>query len=212
MPAMSRQVVRIGLVDQVCVGRSRPFVPKLPRVDAWAVLGLPPGSHAVGRSPVARRKLQKRAFNDIDRGALGGLIFNARRLRSLTQAQVAAAIGRDRPWLSDVETGKITYVPDDDIRALAETLGLDAGQLTTTRDGARAHLAVGVAAYSRRACQVCGHLNPDDANFCSACGTPIPADSKCSACGRQNEAMANFCTNCGRTLLESSGQRPRAGR
>lgn len=209
---MLRQVVRPGAVDQVCAGRRLAFVPKLPDVFAYAVLGLSPGSHAVGRSPVARRKLQKRAFNDIDRGALGGLIFNARRLHSLTQAQVAADIGRDRPWLSDVETGKITYVPDDDIRALAETLGLDAGQLTTTRDGARAHLAAGAAAFSRRACQVCGHLNPVDANFCSACGTPVPADSKCPACGRHNEAMANFCTNCGRTLLDRSGQRSRAGR
>ena len=70
------------------------------------MLRLPPASHAVDRSQVARRKLQKRAFINIDRGVLGGLIFNARRLHSLTQAEVAAAIGRDRPWLSDVETGQ----------------------------------------------------------------------------------------------------------
>ena len=150
---------------------------------------------------MARRKLQKRAFNDIDRGALGGLIFNARRLHSLTQAEVSVAIGRDRPWLSDVETGKITFVPDDDIRALADTLSLDAQQLAATRDNARTPVAVGVAALRRRlACQVCGHSNPDDANFCSNCGTQVSADVECPACGRLNEAPANFCTNCGRPL------------
>ena len=150
---------------------------------------------------MARRKLQKRAFNDIDRGALGGLIFNARRLHSLTQAEVAAAIGRDRPWLSDVETGKITFVPDDDIRALADSLCLDAQQLSATRDNARTPLAAGGVALGRRlACQVCGHSNPDDANFCSNCGTQVSAHVECPACGRLNEAPANFCTNCGRPL------------
>ncbi len=166
-----------------------------------AVLRLPPASHAVDRSQVARRKLQKRAFNDIDRGVLGGLIFNARRLHSLTQAEVAAAIGRDRPWLSDVETGKITFVPDDDIRALALALSLDEKQLTTTRDNARTPLAAGAVAFGRRlACQVCGHSNPDDANFCSNCGTQVSADVECATCGRLNESSANFCTNCGRPL------------
>lgn len=175
------------------------------------MLGLPPGSHAGNRSPVARRKLQKRAFNDIDRGAVGGLVFNARRLHSLTQAQVAAAIGRDRPWLSDVETGKITYVPDDDIRALAQTLDLDTGQLTAARDGARARLATGAALFSwRRACQVCGYLNPDDANFCSNCGTQAPADTECPACDRRNDALANFCANCGRALPGQPAPRGRA--
>ena len=160
---------------------------------------------------MARRKLQKRAFNDIDRGAFGGLIFHARRMHSLSQAQVADAIGRDRPWLSDVETGKITYVPDDDIGALARTLGLDADQLTTTRDGARTHLAAGASILDRRlACQICGHLNPNDANYCSTCGKPVSADVECSGCGRLNEAMANFCTNCGRTLLKRPDASSRA--
>jgi len=175
------------------------------------VLRLPPASHAVDRSQVARRKLQKRAFNDIDRGVLGGLIFNARRLHSLTQAEVAAAIGRDRPWLSDVETGKITFVPDDDIRALADTLSLDAQQLTTTRDSARNPVAATTIAIGRRlACQVCGHSNPDDANFCSNCGTQVSADVECLACGRLNEAPANYCTNCGRPLRGRLGSRAHA--
>ena len=175
------------------------------------MLGSLPGSHAVDWSPVARRKLQKRAFNDIDRGALGGLIFTARRLHSLTQAQVAAVIGRDRPWLSDVETGKIRHVPDDDLLALARTLGLDAGQLTAARDGAQARLTTGAPGFGwRRACQVCGHLGPDDANFCSNCGTQAPAATECPACGRRNDTLANFCSNCGRALAGRPRPRGRA--
>lgn len=174
------------------------------------MLGLLRGVRAVDRSQVARRKLQKRAFNDIDRGALGGLIFNARRLHSLTQAEVAAAIGRDRPWLSDVETGKITFVPDDDIHALAVVLSLDAQHLTTTRDSARTHLTTGTVALRRRlACHVCGHSNPADANFCANCGTRVSPDVECPACGRLNEAPGNFCTNCGRPLREHPETRAR---
>jgi RNA polymerase subunit RPABC4/transcription elongation factor Spt4/predicted XRE-type DNA-binding protein len=175
------------------------------------MLGLFPRWQAVDRSPVARRKLQKRAFNDIERGALGSLIFNARRLHSLTQAQVAMAIGRDRPWLSDVETGKITYVPDDDLQALAQKLDLAASQLTTARDGSRARLAAGATPFAwRRACQVCGHLNPDDANFCSNCGTQAPSDITCMTCSRLNDARANFCTNCGRAIPSGTDRRTRA--
>ena len=59
---------------------------------------------------MARRKLHKRAFGEIDRGTLGIFLFNARKRERLTQAQLAEVIGRDRPWLSDVETGKVTHV------------------------------------------------------------------------------------------------------
>ena len=159
---------------------------------------------------MARRKLQKRAFNDIDRGTLGGLIFTARRLHGRTQSQVAAEIGRDRPWLSDVETGKITFVPEDDIRALARTLDLNARQLISARDGAQSRL--GYAAVSgrwRRACQSCGHSNPDDANYCSNCGAQFPASVDCDACGRTNDAPANFCTDCGRALAADSSRHAR---
>lgn len=158
---------------------------------------------------MARRKSQKRAFNDIDRGTFGGLVFTARRLHGLTQAQVATAIGRDRPWLSDVETGKITFVPEDDIQALAQTLGLDLRQLTTARDGAqpRTGNTLGVASW-RRTCHYCGRLNPDDANFCSNCGTQVPVSIECTACGRINDSLANFCTNCGRAFHAQPSPRP----
>ena len=174
------------------------------------MLGPPQALLAADRSPMARRKLQKRAFNDIDRGTFGGLIFTARRLHGLTQAEVATAIGRDRPWLSDVETGKITFVPEDDIEALAQTLDLDARQLTTARDGAQSRLGtVTVTGRWRRACQSCGHLNPDDANYCSNCGTQLPASVECDACGRINDSLANFCTHCGRAIRAVSSPPPR---
>lgn len=172
------------------------------------MLGLPGSLRALDRSPVARRKLQKRAFNDIDRGTFGGLIFTARRLHGLTQAQVASAIGRDRPWLSDVETGKITFVPEDDIQALSQTLALDAQQLASARDGAQSRLGSSTAAVNwRRACQICGHLNPDDANFCSNCGTQAPANIECDACGGLNDSLANFCMNCGRAFRAQTAPR-----
>lgn len=165
------------------------------------MLGLSWSLRALDRSPVARRKLQKRAFNDIDRGTFGGLIFTARRLNGLTQAQVATAIGRDRPWLSDVETGKITFVPEDDIQALSRALDLDPRQLTSARDGAQSRLGHAAAGVNwRPACQICGHLNPDRANFCSNCGTQVPASIECDACGGINDSVANYCMNCGRAF------------
>jgi len=174
------------------------------------MLGLPWSLRALDRSPVARRKLQKRAFNDIDRGTFGGLVFTARRLHGLTQAQVATAIGRDRPWLSDVETGKITFVPEDDIQALSQTLDLDARQLTSARDGAQARLGHATADMNRRrACQICSHLNPESANFCSNCGTQVPASIECDACGGINDSMANFCMNCGRAFGARAAPRSR---
>ena len=106
---------------------------------------------------------------------------------------------------------KITFVPDDDIRALADALSLDAHQLATTRDTARTSSAPGAVALGRRlACQVCGHSNPDDANFCSNCGIQVSAHVECPACGRLNESPANFCTHCGRPLRGRLEPRARA--
>ena len=162
---------------------------------------------------MARRKLQKRAFNDIDRGTLGGLIFTARRLHGRTQSQVAVEIGRDRPWLSDVETGKITFVPEEDIRALARTLDLDARQLIAARDNAQSRLgAAAVTGRWQRACQSCGHANPDDANYCSNCGAQFPVSVECGACGRTNDSPANYCTQCGRALPADSPRQARPRR
>ena len=43
---------------------------------------------------VFRRKLQKRSFHEIERGALGAMLFSARKRKRLTQAQLADQIDR----------------------------------------------------------------------------------------------------------------------
>lgn len=153
---------------------------------------------------MARRKLQKRSFSDIARGSFGGLVFAARKQHGLTQAQLAEKIDRDRPWLSDVETGKITHVLDEDIRALAQILGLDVYQLLGARNRSRSRLSPDPESNSvRRTCNTCGKANPNTANFCSNCGGPLPADIECFTCHLTNSAEANFCNSCGEPLSPS---------
>lgn len=150
---------------------------------------------------MARRKLQKRSFSDIARGSFGGLVFAARKQHRLTQAQLAEKIERDRPWLSDVETGKITHVLDEDIRALAQALGLDVDQLLGARDRSRSRLSPDPESNGvRRTCNTCGKANPNTANFCSNCGGQLPADVECPTCHLTNGAKANFCNGCGEPL------------
>ncbi len=151
---------------------------------------------------MARRKLQKRAFHEIDRGMLGGMLFGARKQRRLTQEDVARAIERDRPWLSDVETGKITHVSDDDLEALGSALQLSPDELARARDRttARTYGAAAATTAQRRLCPTCSRANAPDATFCSNCGTRIPPEITCPDCARQNPAGANFCNSCGRQL------------
>jgi class 3 adenylate cyclase/tetratricopeptide (TPR) repeat protein len=49
-----------------------------------------------------------------------------------------------------------------------------------------------------RACPACGHGNPEDASFCTKCGSGMHA--VCSGCGRQNTPDSSFCAGCGRRL------------
>ena len=52
-------------------------------------------------------------------------------------------------------------------------------------------------------CKHCGAQNPDDVNFCTACGAPMKDASDtvtCPHCGAQNPADVNFCTACGTPL------------
>lgn len=152
---------------------------------------------------MVRRKLHKRAFSEIDRGTLGILLFNARKQKRLTQAELAHAIGRDRPWLSDVETGKITHVPDDDLRALAEVLETGLEDLMRARDRTtvRTHpVTPSLPGAHERYCADCGRGNPWDASFCSSCGARLPAEIVCPECGRRNPGDASFCAYCGRPL------------
>lgn len=161
-----------------------------------------PRAYGSKGTPLVRRKLQKRTFSDIDRGSFGGLVFNARKKQGLTQAQLAVTIRRDRPWLSDVETGKITHVLDDDIDNLARTLSLDPGQLRGARARSRSRtIADHNLAAARRSCQVCSCPNPNDANYCSNCGSKLSSDVECPTCRHRNETVANFCNHCGDALL-----------
>jgi hypothetical protein len=107
--------------------------------------------------------------------------------------------------LSDVETGKITHVLDEDIRALAHALGLDVDQLLSARNRSRSRLSpepenTGI----RQTCNSCGKSNPTTANFCSNCGGTLPEDIECLACHLTNGSEANFCNGCGEPL--PSGQ------
>ena len=51
-------------------------------------------------------------------------------------------------------------------------------------------------------CSACASENPDDNQFCDACGAPLPV--ACAACGRANRAGAQFCGGCGGALAEPS--------
>ena len=135
---------------------------------------------------MARRKLAKRSFADIDRGPLGGAIFEARRRRRATQAQLAASIERDRPWLSDVETGKVTHVPDDDLASLAAFLSLDLTSLKAARDSTNSKSnsprpALPPVHSFTRLCMECGYRGEVDAHYCAICGSELPASVACSA-------------------------------
>jgi class 3 adenylate cyclase/predicted ATPase len=47
-------------------------------------------------------------------------------------------------------------------------------------------------------CIKCGRLNPDEASFCSGCGSALTA--ACPGCGRINPPESAFCTGCGQRL------------
>lgn len=154
---------------------------------------------------MARRKLEKRSFADIDRGPLGGVVFEARKRLMLTQAGLASAIGRDRPWLSDVETGKVTHVPDDDLASLAGSLRLDLPELRELRDRLNSRFGPAAASATVRdaiakVCPTCGYRSELDARFCAHCGRSLPADVQCPQCGRLSMAEAHFCSRCGTAL------------
>jgi class 3 adenylate cyclase len=51
-------------------------------------------------------------------------------------------------------------------------------------------------------CPSCGHVNPDDALFCSECGNRL---SVCPVCNAPLPEGARFCPNCGTALAESRG-------
>ena len=154
---------------------------------------------------MARRKLAKRSFADIDRGPLGGAIFEARKRREATQAQLAASIERDRPWLSDVETGKVTHVPDEDLANLAAFLRLNVASLKAARDSANSKSGPPRPApppvnLFTRLCPECGYRGEADARYCAICGSELPPSVACSHCGRMCPVGTNYCGGCGKAL------------
>ena len=153
-----------------------------------------------------RRKLQKRAFRDIDRGALGAMLFGARKRKRMTQAELASRIHRDRPWVSDVETGKIMHVPDNDLDAVAPILDLEVAMLRRARAQSTPRAAVVSPAASGtvdRGCGMCGASNPWDAQFCVHCGEELPLETVCDTCGRIIRADSRFCAYCGEPVSSS---------
>lgn len=49
-------------------------------------------------------------------------------------------------------------------------------------------------------CPNCSHQNPDGAQACEACFTPLPATTTCPHCGAPIQADASFCGQCGSNL------------
>lgn len=53
-------------------------------------------------------------------------------------------------------------------------------------------------------CPNCSHQNPDGAQACEACFTPLPATTACPYCGAPVQTDASFCGQCGSGLKPSS--------
>jgi len=52
-------------------------------------------------------------------------------------------------------------------------------------------------------CPNCNHSNPDGAQACEACYTPLPATTSCPTCGAPVQTDATFCGQCGSNLRSS---------
>ncbi len=55
-------------------------------------------------------------------------------------------------------------------------------------------------------CPNCNHQNPDGANQCEACYTPLPNLMACPSCGSEIQANASFCGQCGADLRAGANQ------
>ena len=136
-------------------------------------------------------------------------MFTARKRAGLTQAQLAAAIGCDRPWLRDLETAKLTFITDDDACNLAARLPLETAELDSLRSGSgsrRRALLGGPWSPPIEYCTACGHPREPGARYCGACGIAMPSEIVCSTCGHPNASVSDFCTQCGGQLGQVSGR------
>lgn len=64
----------------------------------------------------------------------------------------------------------------------------------SVKDGNRAIGTVNVLK-----CNKCGEELPDNANFCSKCGTQVDGQKQCN-CGAVNAIDAEYCISCGKKL------------
>lgn len=157
---------------------------------------------------MAKRRSRKRSFAEIDRGPLGSSVFNARKRARLTQAQLAVAIGRDRPWVSDLETAKITFIASADARRLADCLQLTRTELSVlqSRTGsARRNSTPSAWRQPVGECPVCGCPREAGARYCGVCGFALPPEIRCGVCAHFNPAGSAFCTQCGDQLGATAG-------
>ncbi len=53
-------------------------------------------------------------------------------------------------------------------------------------------------------CPNCNHSNPDGAQACEACYTPLPSTTSCPTCGASVQTDATFCGQCGSNLRPSN--------
>jgi len=50
-------------------------------------------------------------------------------------------------------------------------------------------------------CEVCGHKNPKEAQFCGNCGSKIKTEITCSSCQKKLPKDAKFCHHCGTKVV-----------
>ena len=50
-------------------------------------------------------------------------------------------------------------------------------------------------------CEVCGHKNPKDAQFCGNCGSKIKTEITCQSCQKKLPKDAKFCHHCGTKVV-----------
>lgn len=53
-------------------------------------------------------------------------------------------------------------------------------------------------------CPNCNHSNPEGAQSCEACYTPLPSMTNCPNCGSEVQSDATFCGQCGSNLTNPS--------
>ncbi len=79
---------------------------------------------------------------------------------------------------------------------LFTSLSMIKNKYGSVKDGNRAFGTVNVVK-----CDKCGEELPDNADFCSKCGTQVNGVKKC-ACGTENKMDAEYCTKCGEKLTQ----------